>query len=72
MTPRILLPALLLVLWGLTACDRTETPAVEEIVQTLAAAAALALVTDFLGREISTKPYADRLSRAGLKAGITE
>jgi hypothetical protein len=29
-------------------------------------------VTDFLGREISSKPYADRLSRAGLKADFTE
>ncbi len=30
------------------------------------------LVTDFLGREISSKPYADRLSRAGLKAGFDD
>ena len=30
------------------------------------------LVTDFLGREISSKPYADRLSRAGLKAGFND
>ncbi|MEJ8566733.1 M3 family metallopeptidase [Elongatibacter sediminis] len=30
------------------------------------------LVTDFLGREISFKPYAERLSRAGLPATVTE
>ncbi len=30
------------------------------------------LVTDFLGREISFKPYADRLERAGLPSGETK
>jgi len=44
----------------------------EKILQPGGARPAAELVTDFLGREISTKPYADRLSRAGLKAGITE
>ncbi len=44
----------------------------EKILAPGGARPAAELVTDFLGREISTKPYADRLSRAGLKAGITE
>jgi thimet oligopeptidase len=30
------------------------------------------LVSDFLGREISFEPYAERLKRAGLPAGVTE
>ena len=44
----------------------------EKILEPGGARPAAELVTDFLGREISTKPYADRLSRAGLKAGITK
>jgi thimet oligopeptidase len=30
------------------------------------------LVSDFLGREISFEPYAERLKRAGMPAGVTE
>jgi thimet oligopeptidase len=44
----------------------------EKILEPGGARPAAELVTDFLGREISTKPYADRLSRAGLEAGFTE
>ena len=85
MTARILLPAPLLALWGLSARDmftrfqqeglrNVETAAEyrEKILEAGGARPAAELVTDFLGREMSTKPYADRLSRAGLKAGITE
>ncbi len=41
----------------------------ENILQPGGAKPAAELVTDFLGREISFKPYADRLSGAGIKAG---
>ena len=44
----------------------------EKILEPGGARPAADLVTDFLGREISTKPYADRLSRAGLKADFAE
>ena len=44
----------------------------EKILEPGGARPAADLVTDFLGREISTKPYADRLRRAGLKAGFAE
>jgi thimet oligopeptidase len=44
----------------------------EKILQPGGARPAADLVTDFLGREMSTKPYADRLRRAGLKAGFAE
>ena len=42
----------------------------EKILEPGGARPAADLVTDFLGREISTKPYADRLSRAGQKSGV--
>jgi thimet oligopeptidase len=44
----------------------------EKILEPGGARPAVELVTDFLGREISSKPYADRLSRAGLKPGLGE
>jgi thimet oligopeptidase len=44
----------------------------EKILEPGGARPAAELVTDFLGREISTKPYADRLSRAGRQAGLGE
>lgn len=44
----------------------------ETILEQGASKPAAELVTDFLGREISFKPYADHLSKAGLPAGETE
>jgi len=44
----------------------------EKVLEPGGARPAAELVTDFLGREISSKPYADRLSRAGLKAGFDD
>jgi thimet oligopeptidase len=44
----------------------------EKILEPGGARPAVELVTDFLGRDISSKPYAERLSRAGLKPGFGE
>ena len=44
----------------------------EDILQQGSAKPAAELVTDFLGRDISFKPYADRLSKAGIPAGDTD
>jgi thimet oligopeptidase len=44
----------------------------EKILEQGGAKPAAELVSDFLGREVSFKPYADRLSRAGLPAAKAE